>query len=112
MVLSQKPRLQPQVDYTGPHGVGQKADDRQSIPLCRRCHEEYGHIGRRNFETLHDLDIEALIVNLNQKPVVVIMGFRYVATLAGEEYDLGSIRKPVASAVKQAVLIARSRVPF
>jgi hypothetical protein len=98
--------------HTGDHGMGQKASDRRGIPLCRRCHDEYGCIGRRNFETLHELDIEALILRLNQKPVIKVFGDRYVALIGEDEYDMGSARTPLSSVVKLSLVIARSRVPF
>ena len=101
-----------QCAHTGDHGLGQKASDRRSIPLCVRCHEDYGRVGRRQFETMHELDIEVLILRLNEKPLIRLMGARYVMILAGEEYDLGIIDRPVKEAVKRAIVIARSRILF
>jgi hypothetical protein len=80
--------------------------------MCAHHHREYHQLGRRTFETLRKLNIERLILRLNAKPVIRIFGARYVAVIGEEEHDLGSIRKPVASAVKLALRLARSRVPF
>jgi hypothetical protein len=70
---------------------------------------EYHAIGRRAFEELYHLDIEALILKLNEKPVVRIMGGYFMATLAGEEYNLGPVRKPLGKAMHSAIQIARER---
>lgn len=51
--------------HTGPHGLGQKADDSNCIPLCRRCHDAYG-ANPRQFAERHQLDIPALIRRFNE----------------------------------------------
>lgn len=98
--------------HTGGHGLAQRASDRRAIPLCAGHHREYRQLGRRRFEQTHSLDIEVLIERLNRKPLVRILGGRYVALVDQNEHDLGSVRKPVAAAVKQAILIARSRLAY
>lgn len=95
--------------HTGCRGLSQKASDRRAVPFCSLHHAEYHRIGRRRFERTYRLDIEALIVKLNEKPTVKILGGNFVALLAGEEYNLGPVRKPMAVAVKLAVEICRDR---
>jgi len=51
--------------HTGPHGIGQKACDLKTIPLCRRCHGAYDADPREFIETWK-LDIPALIARFNQ----------------------------------------------
>lgn len=50
--------------HIGPHGIGQKASDLDTVPACRICHRELHRLGRVKFEMLHGLDfaqaIEAL----------------------------------------------------
>jgi hypothetical protein len=46
--------------HTGQHGLGQKASDLDTIPLCRRCHDEFDSAPRQ-FAERHKLDIPALI---------------------------------------------------
>jgi len=95
--------------HTGDRGLGQKSSDKRAIPLCRAHHAEYHRIGRRRFEQTYGLDIEALILKLNEKPVIRIVAGYFVAILAGEEYNLGPVRKPMARAVHSAIQIARER---
>jgi hypothetical protein len=51
--------------HTGPHGLGIKAPDTDSIALCWFCHwgSNYSlhRIGPREFERLHELKIGALV---------------------------------------------------
>jgi hypothetical protein len=98
--------------HCGARGLSQKASDTNAIPMCAHHHREYHQFGRRKFETRYCIHIERLIQRLNQKPFIRVLGLRYVMQLSGEEHDLGSIRKPVAAAMKQAILLARSRLPF
>jgi hypothetical protein len=55
--------------HTGDRALGRKANDRNTIPLCLFHHQtgnqSYHRLGRRNFETVHKLDIAALILELN-----------------------------------------------
>ena len=51
--------------HTGPHGLGQKACDLKTIPLCRRCHDEFDS-GPLRFAEKHGLDIPALIARFNE----------------------------------------------
>jgi len=89
--------------HTGDRGLSQKASDRRSIPLCSPHHKEYHRIGRRKFEASYKLDIEALIGKLNEKPLVRILGGRFVATLGGEEYALCPVTHGVAAMTRQAI---------
>jgi hypothetical protein len=51
--------------HTGAHGIGQKSDDLQCIPLCRRCHAAFD-ADPREFADLWKLDIPALIRRFNE----------------------------------------------
>lgn len=96
--------------HTGGHGMKQKASDRRTIPLCRSHHLEYhGPGGRRRFEHVHRLDIEALIVKLNEKPFVRLMGGLWIAILGGEEYTIGKSGDSLAVVQRAAIAIARER---
>lgn len=94
--------------HTGIRGLSQKADDRRAIPLCRAHHEECEQ-NRQKFELTHGIDIEILIARLNEKPIVRIYQGRFVALLAGEEYDLGPSRITLANAIRAALQITRER---
>ena len=52
--------------HVGPHGLGQKASDLQTIPLCRKHHREgpdaLHKLGPVKFQTLHRLDFIALVM--------------------------------------------------
>lgn len=56
--------------HFGPRGLGQKASDRQCLPLCRKCHRtgllSYHSLGPTKFAAAHKIDIPALIEKLNQ----------------------------------------------
>jgi hypothetical protein len=55
--------------HTGDRGLTQKASDREAIPLCHFHHRSAPtayHKGRRAFERAYNLDIPALIQELNQ----------------------------------------------
>ncbi len=47
--------------HFGPHGLSQKADDMDALPLCEVCHrtgpKAYHKIGPVDFELVHCLDI-------------------------------------------------------
>lgn len=51
--------------HTGPHGLGQKADDTNCVPGCRECHREFD----RNpslFATRHGISVEDLVKMFNE----------------------------------------------
>src|SRR5438270_12171018 len=56
--------------HTGPRGMGQKSDDRQTIPLCSKHHRDsklsYHRMGRGSFERHYMLDIGSLVEQLNE----------------------------------------------
>ena len=89
-----------EANHTGPRGLSQKADDRQAIPLCGYHHRLYHDLGRARFETRFGLDINALIAHLNTVPLVTIIRGRYVATLNGEEWQLGPVADGPAKMIK------------
>lgn len=55
--------------HFGPRGLGQKASDRQALPLCRRHHQtgndSYHKLGPAKFALVHQLDAAQLILLLN-----------------------------------------------
>ena len=55
--------------HTGDRALGRKANDRNCIPLCLFHHQtgpqSYHRLGRRRFEAVHKLDINALVRELN-----------------------------------------------
>ncbi len=53
------------VSHTGAHGYGQRADDFDALPMCRKCHDAFG-ANPREFARVHDLDIPALIAFFNR----------------------------------------------
>lgn len=55
--------------HTGARGVGQRATDLETLPLCRKCHDEYHRIGRMQFCILHSLDIPKIIATLQARAV-------------------------------------------
>jgi hypothetical protein len=56
--------------HFGPHGIGQKSSDLQTLPLCYQCHQtgtrSYHRLGPVEFAAVHNLDIPGLILKLNQ----------------------------------------------
>ena len=50
--------------HTGPHALGQKADDMGVLPACRKCHDEFD-ADPRAFIDLYNLDVPALIRKFN-----------------------------------------------
>jgi hypothetical protein len=105
-------RRRSEANHTGAKGLSQRASDWRAIPTCSVHHREYHRIGRHKFEQRYGVDIEALIARLNQKPAIKIQGARYVAVLADEEHDLGSVRQSLAAVIRLAVRMARSRIPL
>lgn len=51
--------------HTGPHGISTKSSDLSTIPLCRKCHDQFDP-APRDFAILHGLDVPALITRLNR----------------------------------------------
>jgi len=51
--------------HTGPHGLGQKSDDRSCLPGCRKCHDQLHKIGPVRFQEIHGIDFAALIQMFN-----------------------------------------------
>ena len=56
--------------HFGPRGLGQKADDRRTLPLCPKHHrtgnDSYHKMGPAKFAQHHCLDVNALISILNK----------------------------------------------
>jgi hypothetical protein len=102
-------RRKSEAAHTGSRGLSQKSSDRKAVPFCCLHHKEYHRIGRRRFERSYKLDIEAVILKLNQKPLVRIVAGRFVALLDGEEYSLRPVSDGVAAMTRSAVAICRER---
>jgi hypothetical protein len=55
--------------HTGPHGLGQKAPDRDAVPLCVRCHrtetECLGLIGPGKFQVKWGICFREIVGELN-----------------------------------------------
>lgn len=51
--------------HFGPRGRGQRADDRQALPLTRQLHRQHHALGTAKFVELHKLDLNALILDHN-----------------------------------------------
>ncbi len=51
--------------HTGPHGLGQKASDLDSLPGCHDCHRELHCIGPVAFQDKYKISFRALILKLN-----------------------------------------------
>ena len=56
--------------HFGPHGISQKASDRDTLPLCRKCHRtspiSYHELGPAKFALAHKLHPKKQIAYLNQ----------------------------------------------
>ena len=50
--------------HTGPHGLGQKASDLQTVPLCRQHHEDL-HRGVLDFQERHGINIPDAVAMFN-----------------------------------------------
>lgn len=61
----QKPRWI-EAAHVGPHGLGQKASDKNALPLCPKCHRTgpnaLHRIGPVKFQALHGISFAELIV--------------------------------------------------
>jgi len=66
--------------------MSQKAPDDKVVPLCRAHHEELGKLGRRAFETKHDLNLWVIAERLALKPRIIIDAGHFVALIEGEHY--------------------------
>ena len=67
--------------HIGPHGIGQKASDLDTLPGCYLCHKELHRLGRVKFEMLHGLDFWQAIEVLQHMYVI-----RY-GRLPGEDQE-------------------------
>jgi len=52
--------------HTGTHGIGQKASDLDTVPLCPDCHRELHKLGPVEFQEKWGLVFRAHIERLNQ----------------------------------------------
>lgn len=81
--------------HVGAHGLGQKASDRSTIPLCPRHHrtgaDSLHNLGPRRFEQVHGVVLADLVERLNQKPKLRIEGGRYYAQIGERDYLVGNV---------------------
>ena len=61
--------------HVGPHGMGQKASDFDTIPLNSLWHYEQHRVGLKQFSRTYDLDIPELLKMLTEKPRVQLYYF-------------------------------------
>src|SRR4051812_40052862 len=91
-----------EASHTGPHGLGQKSPDTSAIPLCIRHHrtgkDSYHKLGPRKFAALHDLDIAAIVRQLNFKPVIRVESGMFIGYMDEQQYLPGRIETGVAIA--------------
>ena len=57
--------------HTGPHGIGQKASDLDTVPGCRVCHAELHRLGPVRFQMLHGLDFREAVETLQKFYVIL-----------------------------------------
>lgn len=57
-------RRQVEAAHTGAHGLGQKASDLQTVPLCKEHHAEL-HQGVRDFEERYQIDFADVVAMFN-----------------------------------------------
>lgn len=89
--------------HIGEHGLGQKAPDDCTAPLCRPHHREIHVIGRRAFEKKYNLVLWAIAARLSLKPKIYINHGRFIGLVEDEHYVLGPIRIGPRSAVHRMV---------
>ncbi len=81
--------------HAGIHGLGQKACDRSTIPLCPKHHrtgaDSLHNLGPRRFEQVHGIILADLVVRLNTKPRLRIEGGRYYARIGNRDYLVGNV---------------------
>lgn len=52
--------------HCGPRGLGQRVDDKDTLPGCRFCHKELHQVGPVAFAAKYALDFAAQIAKFNQ----------------------------------------------
>ena len=97
--------------HTGPHGIGQKSSDFSAIPLCgnhhRMGHDSYHKLGPRRFAEVHQLNIREIVTRLNAKPLIRVVSGSFVGRLGGEEYELGSTKTGLPTAIRKMTQLRR-----
>jgi hypothetical protein len=100
-----------EASHTGPHGLGQKSPDSSAIPLCSKHHrtgdDSYHRLGPRKFAQKHNLDIPAIVRNLNLKPTIRVEAGWFVTYLEGQHYVLGRIDAGIHPAVRKAMQLCQ-----
>jgi len=99
-----------EASHTGPHGLGQKSSDFSAIPLCYRHHrtgrDSYHRLGPRKFTQTHNLNIPAIVLRLNTKPVIRIEAGAFVGYLENQQYWLGPTRDGILPATRKMIRLS------
>lgn len=97
--------------HTGPHGLGQKSSDLSAIPLCGKHHrtrdDSYHRLGPRRFAEAHQLDIQATVARLSEKPFIRVESGAFVGRYGDQEYVLGSTGAGLARAIRKMSQLRR-----
>jgi len=75
------------VEGSGTGGMGMKADDWATIPLCHAHHAERHRIGWRTFDRAHNLDALALAKSLAAKSPAIQRAAREAGYLPDETHS-------------------------
>jgi hypothetical protein len=65
-----RPTQASHIVFDGQGKEGSKVDDTQTVPKCRRHHEEYHAIGREAFERKYGLNFYQVIIDLQTEYIV------------------------------------------
>lgn len=93
--------------HIGPHGLGQKASDECTVPLCRACHVILHQIGRVRFEFRFSLSLFAVVQRLTARPFIRVVGEAWVGSFEGEEYVLCPKQMDLVEAVRRMSRLRR-----
>ena len=98
--------------HIGRRGMAQKSSDREAIPLCSLHHREQHRIGLRQFSTSYELDIPALVEQLNQRPYIFIKPVplpepHYFADYRDECFRLFPVCNGIAESIELAKELCR-----
>ena len=92
--------------HTGLRGLGQKADDRSCIPLCRRHHDRrqpysIHKLGLAKFSQRFNINIPLLVARLSEPPQMRMEAGRYTAFVDGEKFILGTVASGAKASLEQ-----------
>jgi hypothetical protein len=84
-----------EASHSGPHALGRKASDYQTIPLCTRHHrtgdDSYHRLGPKAFQEYHGIDLGGIIRALTEKPRIRVVDGRFIGAWRGDCFDLGPV---------------------